>query len=122
MIVRVQFDEKDDLTVLFGNTKVNHWHKYFREYVQKFGDRLPKSAFNVTASETKWTNTIRLHENIFFAQTHRRCTTYLNKWLCEADFVREYKGNYYEDIRYYYIPSIADKVNEILARPKPPGA
>lgn len=97
MIVRVAFDERNDLVILFGSTLQKPWHKYFSEYTIKYKDHLPTKAHKVTVCEMKWPETR---------------PGLINKWIGQDQFKNEIA--YYEDFVFYRLPAIEEKVNHIL--------
>ncbi len=97
MIVKVEFDDKHDLVILFGSTDQKHWNKYFREYVSKYKQALSPKAHKVTVCEMKWPCTKR---------------GFINKWIGDGQFKSEIAN--YDALVFYRIPAVEDKVNHIL--------
>ena len=97
MIVKIQFDDQNDLVILFGTTSQEKWHRYFREYVTKYKAHLPTKAHKVTVCEMKWMETR---------------PGFINKWMGEDQFKGE-MGNY-DKLAFYRLPLVEDKVNHIL--------
>ncbi len=97
MIVKCEFDDQNDLVILFGSTLQKHWHFYLREYVNKYKEHLPTKAHRVTVCEMTWPRTKR---------------GLLNKWIGEDQFKDEIA--YYDKLTFYRLPAVEEKVNHIL--------
>ena len=97
MIIKICFDDRNDLVILFGSTLRKHWHVCLREYVNKFKSNLPPKAHNVRVCEMKWPETKQ---------------GFINKWISESQFRGEIA--YYDELVFYRLPAVEEKVNHIL--------
>ena len=102
MIYKIEFDSRNELVMLFGDTKLGKWHKYFKKYVEQFREHVPNCIFKATVCEMRW------------PETHKG---YVNAWMHPKQFMQEYPGDY-SKLRFYEITDVAAKCNKIIFKEK----